>query len=67
MNTLPIYDGTCIKTEIRTYGDKVYTNFRSLNVPEDGRMKKIFSHFYWFFTYLWKQILAASMFRQMCL
>ena len=23
------------KTKIRTYGDKVYTNFRSLNVPED--------------------------------
>ena len=23
-------------TKIRTYGDKVYTNFRGLNVPEDG-------------------------------
>ena len=25
-----------IKTKIRTYGDRVYTNFCSLNVPEDG-------------------------------
>ena len=25
-----------MKTKIRTYGGKVYTNSRSLNVPEDG-------------------------------
>ena len=25
-----------IKTKIRTYGDRVYTNFCGLNVPEDG-------------------------------
>ena len=24
-----------MKTKIRSYGDKVYTNFRGLNVPED--------------------------------
>ena len=24
-----------IETKIRTYGDKAYTNFRGLNVPED--------------------------------
>ena len=24
-----------MKTKIRTYGNKVYTNFRGLNVPED--------------------------------
>ena len=24
-----------IKTKIRTFGDKVYINFRGLNVPED--------------------------------
>ena len=29
------YDDKYIKTEIRTYDDKVYTNFRGLNVPED--------------------------------
>ena len=25
-----------LKAKIRTYGDKVYTNFRCLHVPEDG-------------------------------
>ena len=28
-----VYD---IETRVRTYGDKVYTNFGVLNVPEDG-------------------------------
>ena len=31
----------CIKTEIR-YGDKVYTNFRGLNVPEDDIERESF-------------------------
>ena len=35
LNTLPVYDDRYIKTKIRTFGDKVDTNFRSLNVPED--------------------------------
>ena len=35
LNSLPVYDHRCIKTIIRTCGDKVYTNFRGLNVPED--------------------------------
>ena len=35
MNALPIYDGWYIKNKIRTYGDKVYNNFRALNKPED--------------------------------
>ena len=35
MNALPAYDDRYIKTKIRTYGDKVYTNFRDLNVPDD--------------------------------
>ena len=30
-----MYDDRYIKTKIRTYGDKVYTNFRVLNVPEN--------------------------------
>ena len=34
LNALQIYDD--INTKIRTYGDKNYTNFRGLNVPEDG-------------------------------
>ena len=25
-----------IMTKIRTYGDKVYTNFRGLNIPDNG-------------------------------
>ena len=35
LNALPVYDDSYIKTKIRTYGDKVYTNFHGLNVPED--------------------------------
>ena len=30
-----LYDDRYIKTKIRTYGDKVYTYFRGLNVPDD--------------------------------
>ena len=36
LNAIPVYDNRYIKTKIRTYGDKVYTNFRGLNVPEDA-------------------------------
>ena len=32
LNALPVYDNRYIKTKIRTYGDKVYANFRGLNV-----------------------------------
>ena len=35
LNALPVYDDRYIKIKIRTYGDKVYTNIRGLNVPED--------------------------------
>ena len=35
LNALPAYDDKCIKTKIRTYGDKVYTNFWGLNVSQD--------------------------------
>ena len=35
LNTLPVYDERYIKAKIGTYGNKVYTNFRCLNVPED--------------------------------
>ena len=35
LNVLPVYDDRYIKTKIRTYGNKAFTNFRSLNVPED--------------------------------
>ena len=32
-----------MKTKIRTYGNKVYTNFRDLNVPEDDIKCESFS------------------------
>ena len=35
LNALPVYDDKYIKNKIITYGDKVYTYFRCLNVPED--------------------------------
>ena len=35
LTALPVYDDRFIKTKTRTYGDKVYTNFCGLNVPED--------------------------------
>ena len=31
LNALPMYDDRYIKTKIRTYGFRVYTNFRGLN------------------------------------
>ena len=34
LKALPVYDDRYIKTKIRTFGDKVYTNFCGLNVPE---------------------------------
>ena len=36
MNYLLVYDDIYIKTKIKTYGGKVYTDFRGLKVPEDG-------------------------------
>ena len=35
LNALPAYDDRYIKIKIRTCDNKVYTNFRSLNMPED--------------------------------
>ena len=34
-NTLAVYDERYIKTKLKAYSNKVYTNFHSLNVPED--------------------------------
>ena len=36
LNALPVYDDRYIKTKIRTYGDKIYTNFHGLSALEDG-------------------------------
>ena len=35
LNALPVYDGGYIKTKIRTFDDKLYKNFRGLDMPED--------------------------------
>ena len=35
LNSLPVYDDSYLKTKIRTYDRKVYTNFCDLNVPEN--------------------------------
>ena len=35
-NTLPVYNDIYMKNKIRTYGDKVYTNFSGSNVPKDS-------------------------------
>ena len=34
LNALPVYNDRYIKTEIKIYGDKIHTNFRSFNVSE---------------------------------
>ena len=41
MNPLPVYDDRYIKTKIRTYGEKVYTNFCLLM-----GMGIFYNHFY---------------------
>ena len=43
LHDLPGYGSRYIKTKIRTYGDKVYSNFRCLNVPEEGVECKSFT------------------------
>ena len=35
LNAWPVYDDRYIQIKIRAYGDKVYVNFRGLNLPED--------------------------------
>ena len=35
LNALPVYDDRYIKTKIRKYDNKVYTNFHGLNMPKD--------------------------------
>ena len=57
LNALSVYDNRYIKIKIRTYDNKVYTNFRDLNVPRRWyRMWIFYSHFYWFFTCIIKQL-----------
>ena len=43
MNASSVYDNRYIKTKMRTYGDKVYTTFRRLNLPKDGEEMESFT------------------------
>ena len=43
LHALPVCDDRYIKTKIKTYDDKVYTNFRGLNVPEDDVECELFT------------------------
>ena len=44
LNALLVYDDY-IKTKKRTYSNKIYTNFRGLNVPEDDKSVNILQPF----------------------
>ena len=41
--SLLAYDDRYVKIKRSTYGDKVYTNFRGVNVPEDDMAYKSFT------------------------
>ena len=43
LDTLPGFNVKYLKSKIRKYGDKFYTNFRSLNVAENGEECKSFT------------------------
>ena len=45
-NALPVYDYRYIKAKIRTYVDKIYTNFCGLNIPEADLECKFFRIMY---------------------
>ena len=68
LNPLSVYDDRYIKTKIRRYGDRAYTNFHGLNVPEDDiecesfTVTSIDS-----LLCIREQILSASIFRQLWL
>ena len=60
LNALPVYDDRYIKIKIRTYGDKVYNNFRGLNVPGDDIEYKIFKSSFLLILYLYTKINITS-------
>ena len=43
MNPLPFYDDRHVKTKTRRCGDDIYTNFRGLNLPNEGVECKLFT------------------------
>ena len=53
---------------MKTYGDKVYTNFRGLNVPKDDKNANLLQSFLLIlYLYMKIQIFSASIFRKLCL
>ena len=67
LNALQEYDDRYIKTKIRTFGDKVYANFRGLNEPEDDTELKSFNVIYIDSLLVYKsEILSAILFRLLC-
>ena len=66
MNALPVYHDRYMKTKTRIYGDKVYTNFRGLNMPEDDIECESFTFISVdSFLLLRRKILPTSIFRQL--
>ena len=66
MNALPVHDDRYTKAKIRAYGDRDYSNFRSLNVPEDGEECEFFTNIS-IDSLILKQILLSSVFKQLSL
>ena len=68
LNSLPVSDDRYIKTKIKIHGNKVYTNFRGLNLPEDDIECKSFTVISIDSLLVYtQQILLASIFRELCL
>ena len=59
MNALSGNVDRYIKTRIRAYGDKSFTNFLGLNVQEDD-FRIFCNQFHWFFSCLRKQVLLLD-------
>ena len=64
---LPVYDVRYIKTKIRTSGDKVYTNFRLFNVPEDDTECETFTFIFIYSLPVFDEKYCLQVFlRQLC-
>lgn len=48
-NALKVHNGQYIKAKLKMCGDKVYTNFWGVNVPEDGVESESFAIISWLF------------------
>ena len=70
LNALPVYDCRYIKTKIRAYGDKVYTNFHGLNLSEDDMENLLQSSLLIFYLFMKTNIICKYIWqlysRQLC-